>query len=101
MIWAGTFPVGQLGTIYTIPIPHAAVFGKQSFELALDESGALTQLKYGKSTGAGGAIAVAQQGFDAVKPSTDSERAAAIEAEISLRKAQDHRAKCLADASAC
>ncbi len=100
-IWAGMLPVGQLGTIYQIPIPRAAVFGKQSFELALDDSGGLTQIKYGKSTGAGQAIAVGQQGVDVAKPPTDAERAAAIEAEIALRKAQEHRAKCLADASAC
>lgn len=100
-IWGGTVPVGQLGTEYQIPIPHAAAFGTQSFDLVLDDSGALTQLKYGKVTGAGQAIAVAQQAADAVKPSTDTERAAAINAEIALRKAQEHRAKCLADPAAC
>jgi len=100
-IWAGTLAVGQLGTRYRIPIPRAAVFGKQSFELVLDDSGGLTQIKYGKSTGAGQAIAVGQQGVEAVRPLTDVERAAAIEADIALRKAQDHRAKCLADPAEC
>ncbi|UVO54921.1 hypothetical protein [Sphingomonas sp. SUN039] len=100
-MWTSALPVGQLGTKYQIPIPHAAVFGKQSFDLVLDDSGALTQLKYGKETGAGQAIAVAQQAVDTAKPSTDAERTAAINAEIELRKAQEHRVKCLADPAAC
>ncbi|MEG3145301.1 hypothetical protein U1839_11635 [Sphingomonas sp. RT2P30] len=100
-IWAGRLAVGQLGTLYQIPIPRAAVFGKQTFELELDESGGLTKIKYGKSTGAGAAIATGQAGVDAVKPPTAADQAAAIEAEIALRKAQDHRAKCLADPTAC
>lgn len=100
-IWAGTLPVGQLGTLYQIPIPRAAVFGKQSFSLVLDESGGLTQIKYGKSTGAGQAIATGQAAVDAARPPTDADRTAAIEAEIALRKAQEHRAKCLADPADC
>jgi len=38
---------------------------------------------------------------NAVKPHSDIERASAIEDEIALRKAQDHRSRGLADVSAC
>lgn len=100
-IWAGRLAVGQLGTLYQIPIPRAAVFGKQTFELELDDSGGLTKIAYGKETGAGGTIATGQAVVDAVRPPTDADRAAAIESEIALRRAQDHRAKCLADPTAC
>lgn len=101
ILWAGSVPVGQLGTRYTIPVPRAAAFGKQVFAVTFDDSGALGQLKYGKQTGAGQAIGVGQAAADAVKRPSDSDRTAAIEAEIALRRAQSQRVKCLADATQC
>lgn len=45
-----------LSETYTLPIPRAALFGKQSFSLALSEAGAVTSIGYGKNTGTAGAL---------------------------------------------
>lgn len=41
---------------YNLPIPKAALFGKQSFALKLSESGAVVSVSYGKNVGAAGAL---------------------------------------------
>jgi hypothetical protein len=41
---------------YKLPIPKAALFGKQTFALTLAESGAVTSVGYGKTTGAASAL---------------------------------------------
>ena len=46
--------VPQQGT-YTLPIPKAALFGKQSFQLTLSDTGDITTVDYGKLSGAAGA----------------------------------------------
>ena len=45
-----------LSETYSLPIPKAALFGKQSFSLALSEAGAITSIGYGRNTGAVGAL---------------------------------------------
>ena len=51
-LWAGTVQVAQLGDRYTLPIPRAALFGKQVFAASFNEAGALTSLGYNKDSGA-------------------------------------------------
>jgi hypothetical protein len=41
---------------YKLPIPKAALFGKQSFALTLSEAGAVTSVTYGKNVGTAGAL---------------------------------------------
>lgn len=41
---------------YSLPIPKAALFGKQSFALTLSEAGAVTSVTYGKNVGTAGAL---------------------------------------------
>jgi hypothetical protein len=41
---------------YTLPIPKAALFGKQSISLILSDAGAVTSIGYGKTVGVSGAL---------------------------------------------
>lgn len=99
-IWSGYIPVGQKGVDYAIPIPSAAVFGKQVFAAAFDESGALTSIQYGKETGAGAALNVAQSAFDALK-TTDTEKASQLKAESDVIAAQQRLVKCQTTPTSC
>lgn len=53
---------------YVLPIPKAALFGGQTFSIALSESGAVTSLSYGKTSGAAAAIGSASSVATAVTP---------------------------------
>lgn len=100
VIWSGYVPVGQAGVDYQMPIPRAALFGKQAFSAAFDESGALTSVEYGKEAGEGSAINVAQAAFDAFHK-TDAEKATDINAEASVIAAQQHLVKCQTSPASC
>jgi hypothetical protein len=41
---------------YELPIPKAALFGKQTFSVVLNEAGAVTSVGYGKNVGVAGAL---------------------------------------------
>lgn len=99
-IWSGYVPVGQKGADYVIPIPSAAVFGKQVFAAAFDESGALTSIQYGKEVGAGAAINAAQSVFDALH-TTDTEKTAQLKAESDVISAQQRLVKCKTTPTSC
>lgn len=45
-----------LESTYKLPIPKAALFGKQTFSLLLSDAGAVTSIGYGKNTGMSGTL---------------------------------------------
>lgn len=100
-IWDGAVQVPQLGKFYELPIPIAALFGENSFQLALSESGAITSIGYGLKSGIpaalGGAIALA----DPLQPSTAAERAAETKSEADLIFQQQRLIKCQQDPLKC
>ena len=100
-IWSGGVIVPQLGDSYSLPIPAAALFGKQSMELALTESGLITTLKYGKESGAAGMLNVMNAALTEAKPDTAAARAAEIKAEADLIAQQQRLIRCQLDASKC
>jgi len=51
-----TLNVPQLGEPYWVPIPKARMFGSNRFELALNEGGQVTKIKYGKDSGTAAAF---------------------------------------------
>lgn len=53
---------------YSLPIPKAALFGGETFSIALSESGAVTSLSYGKTSGAAAALGSATSVATAVTP---------------------------------
>lgn len=99
-IWDGIVLVGQDGLDYRIPIPASRPFGKQSFQVEFGDSGNLTHLKYGKETGAGQAVNVAQALANQMKPS-DADETKRLNDEADRIKAQQRLADCRADHSKC
>jgi hypothetical protein len=99
-IWNGHVAVGQRGTAYEIPIPKAAFFGKQAFAATFDEAGGMTMLQYGKEPGGGGALAVLQAGYDAVRQ-TDAEKVSHLKGEADVIAAQQRLVKCQASPETC
>lgn len=85
----GMAPVGQIGKArivfpmecagdacrYKLPIPRAALFGTQKFQLVVGESGAVTSIGYTKTSGTAGAV-------NAVNAALSSETATAKAAEL-------------------
>lgn len=99
-IWTAFVPVAQRGTDYDIPIPRAALFGRQVFVVAFDESGAITQLQYARDTGAGGLLNVLQAGAEAAQTTT-AEETARLRGEADLIAAQQRLIRCQSDPTSC
>lgn len=93
--------LSQSGTEYFIPIPKAALFGQQSFSLAVGESGLVTEIGYGKQGGAPAALGAAHSVIDQFAPATVVERLAATKAEADLIAQQQRLARCHADPASC
>jgi hypothetical protein len=51
-----------------LPIPKAALFGGEQFSLTLSESGAVTSLSYGKTSGAPAALGAANSVATTITP---------------------------------
>jgi hypothetical protein len=60
-VWMGTVivPMPREYGENVLPIPRAALFGKQSFSLTLSEAGAIQTIDYGKLSGASDALSAA------------------------------------------
>jgi hypothetical protein len=95
-IWAGAVLVPQLGKPYTVPIPKGQPFGKQTLELALADSGAITTLHYGRESGAAAAIGSVNDVVGAFPSQTD-----ALNAQSNLIAAQQKNLKCRMDPTNC
>jgi len=95
-IWAGAVLVPQLGTPYEVPIPKGRAFGKQSLELALADTGAITTLHYGRESGAAAAIGSVNDILGAFPRET-----AALNKQSDLIAAQQRNLKCKMDPASC
>lgn len=85
-------PVPTTG-VFVLPIPKAALFGKQSFQLVLTESGRISTLGYGKSTGVPGAFGAAVAAASA-EVTEDNAEAAALKAAADLIAQQQRYNTC-------
>jgi hypothetical protein len=99
-IWAAQVPVAQRGTDYDIPIPRAAMFGRQQFVAAFEESGAITQLQYARDSGAAGLVNVLQAAGEAVQTTT-TEETAQLRGEADLIAAQQRLIRCRTSPANC
>lgn len=99
-VWEGKVPVAQIGKSYSLPIPAPAMFGKQAFAAAFQESGALVSLQYASSTGAGQVLNVLNSAVTGLHETT-AQKAAEIKAEADLIAQQQRLAQCLADRQGC
>jgi hypothetical protein len=85
---------------YTLPIPKAALFGKQSLGLTLSEAGAITTVDYGKLSGAPGALNAANAVATTESQSTAA-RAAEVKAQGDLIAAQQRLLRCQVKPAQC
>jgi hypothetical protein len=102
-IWTGNSIVpatGQAGS-YSLPIPKAALFGKQSFALTINEAGAIETITYGKTTGATAPVNVLGAAATAAAPETTAAKAAELKAESDLIVQQQRLARCRAKPDQC
>jgi len=99
-IWSGTITIPGNKT-YNLPIPKAALFGKQIFALSLSESGAITEIHYGKNTGAAGLLNVATSAATAAAPESTAAKAADIKAKADLIAQQQRLVRCQANPANC
>jgi hypothetical protein len=99
-IWTGVLVLPTVGT-YDLPIPRAALFGKQSFSLSLAESGAVTSVDYGKNTGASGILNAGAAIAATQAPEAASAQAADIKAQADIIYQTKRLAACRASSTAC
>ena len=100
--WSGTVLMAQCGPEYRIPIPKAALFGEQTFVLAVSKSGAVTKLGYTKDTGAAEVVGVGQDVLDELGPvAAANAQAVAMKAEADRIAALQRLVRCRTDPKNC
>lgn len=85
---------------YRLPIPKAALFGRQSFGLTLAESGAVTSVGYGRTVGVAGALN-AMSSLEGRQASIDTAETAAMRAEADRIAQQQRLMTCLRKPADC
>lgn len=85
---------------FVLPIPKAALFGKQSFSLSLAESGRIAQIGYGRTSGAAAALG-AVNALAGAGTAKDTAEAAALKAAADLIAQQQRLNKCLESPADC
>lgn len=83
-----------------LPVPKAALFGKQNFSLDLAESGQILTLGYGRTTGAPAALQ-ALSSLAKFEVTQETAEAAALRAASDLIKEQRRAIACAADPTKC
>lgn len=83
---------------YKLPIPKAAIFGKQAFSLSLSEAGAVTSIGYGRNVGMAGALSAAG---NLITPQTAAAQAADLKAEADLMAQQQRLVLCQTKPDLC
>lgn len=101
VIWHDDVRVAQLGTMYHLPIPAPAAFGKQTFSASFAESGALSSVQYASNTAAVPALNGAQTVLTALQGDSAAQKAAEIKAEADLIAQQQRLVACLATPATC
>lgn len=86
---------------YYLPLPKAAVFGKQSFSLTLSEAGAITAIDYGQLTGAAGPLNAATAAAAPFAGKSTADKAAELQAQADLIAQQQRLVRCQAHPDQC
>jgi hypothetical protein len=85
-------------TTYTLPIPKAALFGRQTFSLTLGDAGNVTSVSFGRTSGTPGALNALTSLAGIQAPTAEI---AALRAEADLIVAQQRLVACRAQPSTC
>jgi hypothetical protein len=91
-IGSKSIPVPTSNT-FLLPIPKAALFGKQSFSLVLAESGRISSIGYGRTAGAPGALG-ALTALAGTEITEDNAQAATMKAASDLIAQQQRYSNC-------
>lgn len=86
--------------VFVVPIPKAALFGKQSFSVVLADSGRITNIGYGRTTGAPGALG-AVAALAGAEVTEDTAEAAALKVASDLIAQQQRYNNCKLKPSDC
>jgi len=88
---------------YSVPVPKGASFGTVSFEIAVEESGAVSKLKYGSDSGAQQVINVGSAFPDKEEDEaeTTADRVAEVKAQADLIAQQARLVRCQAVPEDC
>ncbi|KVP17202.1 hypothetical protein [Burkholderia ubonensis] len=84
---------------FILHIPPPKPFGSQKFTLALDDSGAITDIHYVKMTGGGSALEAGQAVLTPLQPKSAEDRANSIKAQTDIIYEQQRQAACKASPS--
>jgi hypothetical protein len=98
----GSAQIPQVGKTFQLPIQKAPLFGSNSFELALSDSGRVTKLKYSGGGDAAGVFGVIDGalGIKGKDPSA-ADQAKDVQGEADLIYQQQRLVMCKADPTAC
>lgn len=86
--------------VFVLPVPKAALFGKQSFSVTLGDSGRITSIGYGRTTGAPAAIGVGTSLVGA-EVTEDTAKAATLKAASDLIAQQQRYSNCTLRPAEC
>ncbi len=89
-----------LSTTFVVPIPKAALFGKQSFSLTLSDAGRVTNVGYGRTTGVPGALG-AVSAIAGQQVTEDNAEAASLKAASDLVAQQQRYTNCRLKPAEC
>lgn len=99
-VWRGQYPV-PLREVYQLPIPKAAIFGKQQFVLSLTNYGSVSKLEYAKNTGFSDALDSAAAVAKALQGPSAATQASNEQAISDLIYQTQRAAICRANPTAC
>lgn len=100
MLFGSSVPVPQWGVEYSVPIPRPPLFGTNTLDLTLFETGEIKSIKYGTNSGAkdlGGTLSSVKNYLE----ETDAELAAALKAEADVLAQQQRLIVCRATPDLC
>lgn len=92
--------VVPLAATFVLPIPKAALFGKQAFSLTLSEAGRITNLGYGRTTGVPGALGTVST-IAGHEVTEDTAEAASLKAASDLIAQQQRYTNCRLKPAEC
>lgn len=102
-LWEGSLTVAADGysTPYGLPLPRPAWFGKKVTAASFAESGALKSVEFSSTSGANGALGVAQAALTAAQGQSTADKAAEVKAQADLIAQQQRLVACMADKPGC
>jgi len=94
-------PTDSKDDTLTVPIPEAYLFGQTMFALAIADSGMITQLQYGSTSGASDVTNAVSSIATKLTPKTAEQKAEAVQGQADLIYQNERLAICEANPASC